>query len=154
MTALVWEDLLAVLRKENELLRLLISLNEEKQRQINQVEEVVRLAGEEQVILSRLEKADQERAVLYDTVAGGRELDQWFLTLDQDQQSEVEPLVLELTENIAALQSLNDLNQELLLQSLNYVQFSLNLLMGDESPATYAPAGRRMSRRAIFDRKV
>jgi flagellar biosynthesis/type III secretory pathway chaperone len=63
-------------------------------------------------------------------------------------------LLLELTENLARLQSLNDLNQELLAQSLSYVQFSLNLFVGDDTSPTYTRPGANPAGRSIFDRKV
>lgn len=150
----VWSDLLGVLRSENELLRSLIALGREKQEKINDADAVIRIAGEEQELLDRLAEVDQERAVLYDVVAPGQKLEEWLLKLDANQQEEIGPLFLELAENAGVLQSLNNLNQDLLTQSLSYVQFSLNLLVGDESSTTYAREGAASPRKSIFDRKV
>ncbi len=150
----VWDDLLSVLNTENELLRSLIALGNEKQEKINDADAVIRIAAEEQVLLARLAEVDQERAVLYDVVAPGQNLEDWLLALDRNQQEQMGPLFLELAENVGTLQSLNNLNQELLTQSLSYVQFSLNLLMGDESSSTYARGGTTSPRKSIFDRKV
>lgn len=150
----VWNDLLSVLQTENELLRSLIALGGEKQEKINDADAVMRIAGEEQALLQRLEEVDRERAVLYDVVAPGQDLEDWLPGLDERQQEQAGPLFLELAESVGALRSLNNLNQELLAQSLNYVQFSLNLLVGDESSGTYARQGTTSPRKSIFDRKV
>lgn len=150
----VWQEFLLVLQGENDLLEQLIQLSKEKQQQINNAQEVARLAGEEQSILTRLEKADRERALLFDVIAPGQTLEAWLSTLSQEQQEEVGPLIIDLADNIAALQSLNSLNQELLAQSLSYVQFSLNLLAGDDHSPTYSRPGTAGVGKSIFDRKV
>ena len=150
----VWDNFLAVVREENEILRELVELGTEKQEQINNAQEVSRLAGEEQLRLARLEVLDKERAELFDVLSLGKSLEAWLASLDDEGQEEVAPLLLELTENLGRLQSLNDLNQELLAQSLSYVQFSLNLLMGDDTSPTYTRPGSSAAGKSIFDRKV
>ena len=101
-----------------------------------------------------LEEVDKERAELYDVLAAGKKLEDWLASLDTEQQEAAAPLLLDLAENLGRLQSLNDLNQELLSQSLSYVQFSLNLLMGDDTSPTYARPGGNTAGKSIFDRKV
>ena len=150
----VWADLLAILRAENEILSSLLALSEEKQEKINDADEVIRIASDEQELVDRLAVVEQERAVLYDVIAAGRELEEWLASLSQEQQAEIGPIIVELAENLAALRSQNKLNQELLIQSLSYVQFSLNLLTGEEGPSTYAREGTGAARTSIFDRKV
>lgn len=150
----VWSEFLTVLAAENELLQELIDLSQAKQKYINDAPEVARLASEEQVILARLEQVDQERALLFDVVAPGQALEDWLNKLSDDQYEEVGPLILDLAQNLATLKSLNDLNQELLTQSLNYVQFSLNLLTGEDQSPTYARPGKSSAGKSIFDRKV
>lgn len=150
----VWYDFLTVLQTENELLQELIELSTVKQKHINNAQEVARLASEEQSILTRLEKVDQERALLFDVVAPGQQLEDWISNLDDEQYGEIAPLVLDLAENLATLKSLNDLNQELLTQSLSYVQFSLNLLTGEDQSPTYTRPGTSSVGKSIFDRKV
>lgn len=150
----VWDEFIAVLRTENELLANLIALSESKQENINNAQEVARLAQEEEAILTRLEEVDRNRASLFDVIAAGKSLEDWLTTLNEEQQDQVGPLVLDLAQNLGTLQRLNDLNQELLAQSLGYVQFSLNLLMGDDPSPTYSRPGGSGAARSIFDRKV
>ncbi len=150
----VWDDFIAVVEKENRLLQELIELSTAKQQQINDAQEVARLASEEQSRLTLLEEVDEVRASLFDVMSGGKNLEDWLATLEQQQQKVVGPLVLELAENLGTLQSLNDLNQELLAQSLSYIQFSLNLLVGDETAPTYTRPGSNAPGKSIFDRKV
>lgn len=149
----VWDDFIAVLKAENGLLEELVALSKTKQEKINDAQEVARLAHEEQLVLERLEEVDRARASLYDVIAVGKNLEDWMASLPEEQQTEVGPIVLELVQNLGALQRLNEINQDLLAQSLGYVQFSLNLLMGDDTSPTYSPGGS-VSGRTIFDRKV
>jgi flagellar biosynthesis/type III secretory pathway chaperone len=150
----VWDDFISVVKKETEILRELVELSAAKQEQINNAQEVSRLAGEEQKYLTRLETLDKERAELFDVLSVGKPLEDWLASLDNERQGEVAPLLLDLTENLGRLHSLNDLNQELLTQSLSYVQFSLNLLMGDDTSPTYTRPGGSTAGKSIFDRKV
>lgn len=150
----VWDDFVAVIETENKLLRELVELSTAKQEQISNAPEVSRLAVEEQSRIRRLESLDKERVALFDVLSTGKKLEDWLASLDNEKQTCVAPLLLELTENLGRLQSLNDLNQELLAQSLSYVQFSLNLLMGDDTSPTYTRPGANAAGKSIFDRKV
>lgn len=150
----VWDDFIEVIKVENKLLQDLIDLSTEKQKVINDAQEVARLASKEERILASLEKADQERALLFDVVAPGQRLEDWLSTLTAGEQKIITPLILELIESLGALQNLNELNQELLAQSLSYVQFSMNLLVGDEDSPTYTRPGTSSPGKSIFDRKV
>src|SRR5690554_6529284 len=105
----VWDDFITTIRTENDLLQELIELSAAKQKQINDAQEVARLASEEQTLLAHLEKVDQNRVSLFDVVAAGKNLEDWLLTLDDEQQELVNPLILQLAENLGTLQSLNDL---------------------------------------------
>lgn len=151
----VWDDFIAAITDENKLLQQLIALSKEKQQQINNAPEVARIATEEQGLLTRLDQVDKQRAMLFDVVAPGqKQIEAWLVTLDEEQQDVVAPLILELAENVGTLQSLNNLNQELLAQSLSYVQFSLNVLVGGEGSPTYTRPGGNTPGKSIFDRKV
>lgn len=150
----VWDDFIATLTTENELLNELIKSSEAKQENINDAQEIARLAHAEEAIVNRLEEVDKKRTILFDVVAPGQKLEEWLLTLSEEQQETVIPLIINLAENLARLQSLNELNQALIEQSLSYVQFSMNLLMGDESTPIYSRPGDKALGKSIFDRKV
>lgn len=148
------EDLVLVLQDENRLLQELVKLSAAKQNQINDAQKVGELAAQELEVLTQLEVLDQKRALLFDAAAPGRSLEEWALGLEEEQQRIVAPLLADLVQNLAALQSLNNLNQQLLKESLAYVQFSLNVLLGEESTPTYARTGPGSPGKTIFDRKV
>lgn len=150
----VWEDFIQTVTLENQLLLELIAISKKKQTQINDAQEVACLAGQEQILLDRLEKVDRSRASLFDVVAPGQKLEQWLIALDDEQQEAIGPLILDLAQNLGTLQTLNELNQELLAQSLSYVQFSLNLLIGDDTSPIYPRPGGSTPGKSIFDRKV
>ena len=147
------QALAAVLEKENALLLELIALSEEKQKHINDAQEVSRIASEEQQLLTQLEKVEQERAVLYDVVASGKRVEEWIAQLTLEQQELFDPLITDLAQNVAQLQSLNNLNHQLLEESLAFVQFTLNMLTHDPAP-THARTGTSSQGKSIFDRKV
>lgn len=150
----VWDDFVAALHEENGLLEQLIALGTAKQEQINNAPEVARIADEEQKVLARLEEVDRLRASLFDVMAVGRSLEKWLPTLTEEQSAAAEPLLVKLAENLGQLQAVNGLNQQLLAQALHYVQFSMNLLTGDEVAPTYAKTGASVPGRSYFDRKV
>jgi flagellar biosynthesis/type III secretory pathway chaperone len=150
----VWDDFVAALHEENGLLEQLIALGTAKQEQINNAPEVARIADEEQKVLARLEEVDRLRASLFDVMAVGRSLEKWLPTLTEEQSAAAEPLLVKLAENLGQLQAVNGLNQQLLAQALHYVQFSMNLLTGDEAAPTYAKTGASVPGRSYFDRKV
>jgi len=150
----VWDEFVAVLAEENALLEELIALGTAKQQQINDAPEVARIAEAEQRILERLEAADRRRAELFDVVAVGKRLEDWLPTLSAEQTAVAEPLLIKLAQNLAELQALNDLNQQLLTQALSYVNYSLNLLTGDEAAPTYTRPKGTAPGRSFFDRKV
>jgi flagellar biosynthesis/type III secretory pathway chaperone len=150
----VWDAFVVVLSAENALLEELIHLGTAKQREINNAPEVARIAEQEQEALVRLAETDQRRAELFDVLAMGKGLEQWLLGLDGEQRAVVEPLLLKLAQNLGELQALNDLNQQLLAQALSYVQYSLNLITGEEAAPTYSKPGGTAPGRSIFDRKV
>ncbi|NLM42142.1 MAG: flagellar protein FlgN [Firmicutes bacterium] len=150
----VWDEFVAVLAEENTLLEELIALGTAKQQQINDAPEVARIAEAEQRILERLEAADRRRAELFDVVAVGKRLEDWLPTLSAEQTAVAEPLLIKLAQNLAELQALNDLNQQLLTQALSYVNYSLNLLTGDEAAPTYTRPKGTAPGRSFFDRKV
>lgn len=150
----VWEEFLAAIKDETELLQELIRLGRLKQEAINDAQGVARLAEEEQKVVVRLEEVDRLRASLFPVLAGGKGLEDWLESLPEEKKEEAAPLILELTENLAELQALNRLNQELLAQSLSFVRFSLNLLTGEEAAPTYSRQGGSIPGRSILDRKV
>lgn len=150
----IWEDFVEVISLENDLLSELVDLSKAKQKKINDAQAVVRYASKEQNILVRLEEADKERTLLFDAIAPGQSLEDWLASLETEKESIISPLILQLIENIGELQRLNDLNQELLAQSLSFVEFSLNMLVGDESSSTYQRPGTNSPGKSIFDRKV
>lgn len=150
------QDLISVLETENRLLKDLIDLGDEKQENINNAKEVANLAAKEQSALVELERADEERKLLFDALGLTSNPAEWSLQLEENKEEEEEltSLITGLADNLAALQSLNHINQQLLTESLTYVQFSLNLLLGDDNGATYERTGSGAQGKIIFDRKV
>ncbi|HHY09651.1 MAG TPA: flagellar protein FlgN [Firmicutes bacterium] len=148
------QDLICVLETENRLLQELIGLGSKKRENINDAKVVADCAAQEQGVLVELEKTDGERRLLFDALGLAADPANWRLNAEAARQAELASLIAELAENLAALQALNHVNQQLLAESLAYVQFSLNVLVGDDNQATYAPTGASSQVKTIFDRKV
>src|SRR5690554_3200720 len=146
------QSLAEVLRAENKLIESLLRLGEEKQAAINDANRIAQIAELERGLIAELDKADQERAMLYDVVALGQPLDEWLGHLESDKNLFTQ-LTSDLVENIARFRSLNEINQQLLTESLDFVRYSLNMLTDSTSP-TYARTGNASQGKSTFDRKV
>jgi len=145
------EALKAALTAENEIIERLIALGETKGQAMTKPEEVAVISSEEHDLLLELDSLEKERLMLTDVVSAGRGWDALVAGLDQD--DELKSLVEQMGDNLRRLQEINDLNQVLLHESLQFVQFSLNLIAGDTA-VTYARSGHAPSGQSIFDRKV
>lgn len=149
----VMTEFTQVLTQENSLLEQLITLGEQKKAHIKDVSMVANIASQEQKLLAALEQVESDRAELFDVVGQGQSLREW---LAQDRIEGNEELVEEIAalgDNLSQLRSLNEINKQLMEESLTLVQFSLSLLV-DQTPKTYARDGRKAETKSFFDRKV
>lgn len=145
-----YEAFVQVLEIELDLVNQLAALGEKKQGLINRADQVQQIAREEQALLEQLDMQEQERMNLLDVIAPGKSLDEWANGVDD---ARVQELAEQLKERFARLRALNDINRQLINESLAYVRFSLDLLV-DETPTTYAKKGKSSASKSFFDRKV
>jgi flagellar biosynthesis/type III secretory pathway chaperone len=146
------DALLAALTAENEVIERLIELGEAKQAAFQNAEKVAAIFREEEACLIRLDALEGQRLAHTEALVG----DMTGAGLVEQLGPEgvgVQKLLEKLAENVKRLQEINDLNQELLRESLQYVQFSLNALSGDVA-ITYDRTGSTPQGTSTFDRKV
>lgn len=148
----VYEEFKDLLSQENALIEQLITLGTQKKDLMNNAEQVAILASQEQSLVEELEKLERERITLFDVMAPGQSLLDW-LSQDTPDSRSLEPEARRLLGNFQILRDIHELNKQLLQESLNFVQFSLSLLV-DETPKTYARGGAASQTKSIFDRKV
>ncbi len=146
----VYQALISLLERDNNLVEQLLALGEQKQLSINQGSKVATIAQQEQTLIDQLQQVESQREELFDVIAPGLTLTEW---LAQQSDANISSLTDTLRENLAKLQSLNEINKQLLQESLAFVQFSLNLLV-DDTPSTYARQGTTRKSKSFFDRKV
>ncbi len=146
----VYQALISTLEQQNQLITNLLALGAEKCSMIREADTVFAIAKQEQEIVKELQELEVERMSLFDVVASGQTLVEW---LEKTNDQKLSELTGSLRKNTVALESLNATNEQLLHESLAFVQYSLSLIV-DTGPKIYARQGPTTSSRSFFDRKV
>jgi flagellar biosynthesis/type III secretory pathway chaperone len=135
------EDLLALGERKTEILKL------------GDMKALDVLLKEEDLQVKKLQMIEKERMLKFANVTLGD-------VLEQAEESEKEKLLHlqdQLIQTYEALKSRNELNQELLEQSLQYVNMSLSLIQPENGPVTYNnPRANpyRQNNSSLFDSKA
>lgn len=146
----VIDAFIEVIHQEIKIVEDLTALGMEKQTAINDFEKIEMISRAEQELLADLEKCEAQRVQLFDVIAPGMSLAEW---LDQQHDLDLRELFADLQAKNNGLQEINKINQELIQESLAFIQFNLNLFV-DDAPQTYSKPGTQNVTRSIFDRKV
>ncbi|RFB11034.1 flagellar protein FlgN [Bacillus sp. HNG] len=116
---------------------------------------------EEQKYILAIKQLENERIALVDKWLGSRVKDKTLSKCiemaSEPVRSKLEEIHEELVKVTQDLKSLNDLNQQLTHQSLQYVNMSLDMLLPQEQNAGYGnPAGTKGKKqtRSMFDSKA
>lgn len=127
------------------------------------LDKIVKLEQNMILNIGQLEKKrEEEVAKLCDAlgVTGGQiTVSELAEALQADQRNELEKVQNELQELLYELKAVNDLNGELLKQSIEYIDYSINLISGAgmETGSLYEDMGkgkRKASKKNLFDTKV
>lgn len=147
-----YEALSDTMETEIRSLTKLIALARQKHAVISDEKQIAMIAAKEEKILQRLQHVEAERQALFDVVAPGKSLQQW---LDEAGEIQVQlaPVAERLQQSFVELKDLNEINMQLVEESLAYVRYSLNLLNAS-GPSTYGRKGQTDAGRSIFNRKV
>lgn len=146
----VIDAFIRVLEQQVVLTGTLVSLAEKKYEHINDAQQVAMITQEEIELVEQLQEIDKERYNLFDVISPSLTMREW---LERTNHPVLRKTFQELEENFSRLQSVTKTNQELIQESLDFVNFSLNLLV-DDGPGTYEKKGQQSSNKTLFDRKV
>lgn len=153
------EELEAVLESQLETLNVLKNITEKKSHILieENLEALVGITKDEEELINRVGILEVEREKLFDT--WGMKVDipltNIIANLPEDEGKELRLLGQELYETLKSIDEINKLNNQLLLDNMEWVEFNLNLLTNVQTPSTYgAEEGNVKSNNSLFDRKV
>lgn len=146
----VIDSFIRVLEQQVVLIGTLVALAEKKHEHINDAQQVAMITQEEMELVEQLQVIDKERHSLFDVISPSLTMREW---IDQTNDPVFKEIFHKLEEKFSRLRSITKTNQELIRESLNFVHFSLNLLV-DDGPGTYEKKGQQSSNKTLFDRKV
>ncbi len=161
----LWERLIEILEKESALYRDILDLSRHKTNTIveGKVSQLEQLTGVEQKLLLNVGGLEQQReevvgqlARLLGIPADGLNIGVAVEQAEDGFKEKLTALKDEIENTLKDLKEVNDLNSELIKKSLEYIDFSINLIAGGPEDVTYdAKKGRDKGEGAsFFDQKV
>ncbi len=161
------DGLLDVLTKECGLYRDLYDLSRKKSEIIldGNVEGLTGILSVEQQLIIELGYLGAQREELIEELASSMDIDPQRLTLSQiitfleeNSEKRMKHVWNDLSEVISQQKQINDLNESLIKNNLEYIDFSLRLLAGQEElGVAYSKAGKtsaKQQNRNLFDKRV
>lgn len=161
----MWNKLVALLSEIVALYRVILEISHNKKKVLvaAKVEELDALTKREESIILQIGKLESAREQVVVELAGLYALSPKELTLAKagelaggEVADQLRKLEAELSGIVDQLVPLNKINTELIEQSLNYVNYNLNLLTQSPANPNYAPKGQGESQRArtVIDAKI
>ncbi|NLO25145.1 MAG: flagellar protein FlgN [Clostridiales bacterium] len=161
----LWERLIEILEQESALYRDIFELSKHKTNTIveGKVTELEQLTGVEQKMLLGIGNLEQQREEAVNQLARHLDVpaDQFNISLaikkaGEDLQDKFAGLKDEISSILKELKEVNDLNSQLIEKSLEYIDFSINLIAGDLPDITYnaKKSGGKDKGGSFFDQKV
>jgi len=139
------QGIIDILAKQTRIYEKLFQLAKEKTEaiKVNDIDALNRITEQEQVHVAELQRLESERAGQMEKAAGGG----GSLTLSEllqkaDEKDLLQKTAEELSGVLKKLKEVNELNQELLYQSLQFIHFSLSLVRPGEPASGYGPEGQ------------
>ncbi len=152
------DELVSILEKELEVLKKLKDITFEKTDILieDKVERLEEMTKEEEELISKMASAEEARLKL---------MDSWGLSIDTSMtqvidnipegEEELAGLKEQLQTLLYEIQSRNVLNNDLILENLQWLDFNMNLISNVQSPTTYGKGSQKnQSNNSLFDRKV
>ncbi|KYD22157.1 flagellar protein FlgN [Caldibacillus debilis] len=138
------QGIIDILAKQTRIYEKLFQLAKEKTEaiKVNDIDTLNRITEQEQVHVAELQRLESERAGQMEKAAGGN----GSLTLSEllqraDEKDLLQKTAEELSDILKKLKEANELNQELLYHSLQFIHFSLSLIQPGEPASGYGPGG-------------
>jgi flagellar biosynthesis/type III secretory pathway chaperone len=153
------EELEDVLKRELSVMEKILKVSQEKTDAIvdSNLKKLEEITKEEEVLLNKVASLEDEREELLNTWGLDTKLP--LSEIIENIPEEDKSLLYEIKEKLITileeLREKNDLNNALIQDSLEFINFTLNAMASVESPATYEKDKLKDSRvKSIFDRKV
>lgn len=161
----MWDKLVFLLTEIVALYRVILEISRNKKKVLvsARVEELEALTKQEESIILQIGKLETAREQIVAELAGLYGLSSNDLTLSKARElaggetaAKLQALEVDLASIAAELAPLNKINTELIQQSLNYVNYNLNLLTQSPAGTNYAAKGQGETQRprAVIDAKV
>ncbi|MGI6668045.1 MAG: flagellar protein FlgN [Acetivibrionales bacterium] len=159
------EKLLEVLKKESAIYEGILNLSKEKTDAIvaGEISELERITKLEQSIILKLAKLEREREGIVENLAAGLDMEAADITLTDiiNAMPEAEAKKLKDYQDLFArlledLREANMLNSKLIQNSLDYIDFSINILAGTGAEGNYSSLGGtgEVLKNNFFDMKL
>jgi flagellar biosynthesis/type III secretory pathway chaperone len=139
-----------VMEQELAIIEQLIETGQTKRKVISDPAQLSSVVDQERALLTSLEQTERERCQLFDVMAPGQDLHTWLATTAE---TDLAHQVHGLRAKYQDLQQINQLNQQLIQESLNLVQYCLNIFVA-EPPMIYTNPKTQAASKSIIDRKV
>ncbi len=151
------DELMSILEKEKKILHRLKDITFEKTDILikDQVDRLEEMTKEEEELIIQIAAAEEERLKL---------MDSWGLDINisitqvidniPEGGEELELLKEQLTGLLIDIHARNALNNDLIMENLQWLDFNMNLISNVQSPPTYGKGKQRQSNNSLFDRKV
>lgn len=156
--------LIEILEEENRIYGDILDISRRKTNVIvdGKVNELDRLTGTEQQLVLAIGRLEEQREEIVREIAGrmgiSREKINVRAVMDGiggEMKDELRRVTDHLFSTLEELKEVNDLNSQLIRKSLEYIDFSINLLAGSEFRALYSDKkGKKGEDRSFFDQKV
>ena len=152
------DELIRVLKEEQSILHILKKLTYEKTDIIinNQVQSLEKITKKEEELINRIGTVEQRRLNLMDS--WGVDIDTPLIKVIEkipEGKQELGELQKELSNILDDIKERNNINRELIVENLQWLDFNMNLISNAQTPTTYGK-GEKNSKinRSLFDRKV
>ncbi|MBZ2174820.1 flagellar protein FlgN [Schnuerera sp. xch1] len=152
------EELISILKEELECIKSIKKLTFQKTDTIinSHVEELEQITKREEALINKMALAEEKRIKLLDTwgVDKNTPLSDIIDKIDEEKKDIME-LGEKLSKLLADIQSRNSVNNELINENLQWLDFNINLITQAGAPATYDKKNKKeKTNKNLFDRKV
>lgn len=161
---MTFQPLINILKKQKELYESLYLLAVKKMEIVkkNNIDALNQIMKDEQTHISAIHVLESEREQLMEKMANGKKpftLSDCINIANNQEKEVLTEISEQLVTLLEKLKEQNDLNQQLLYQSLQFINFSLNLLNPEASIPSYGPQGthqgiERQPAKSLFNSKV
>ena len=164
MSEIILKDLVTLLRSELELYKNLLLVAKKKKPALieGKLADIEELTKTEQILLLKVGKVEEGRQSLHLQLANHFSMPVEQLTIsklieiiEEPWASAINGVQEDFILTLEELKVINQSNSGLIKQSLDYIEFSFNLLTGTEAEATYPNKGGKKGHGAkLFDKKI